>query len=159
MACHVLFSNVGRGCKEKISNSGIQAQAKSLLALLSGVIRAFVLSLTSAPPRPPPVPPRQAIVTALYSCSPDQPDELAFQEGDKIVIVKKHSEDWWVSEGAIQYNIYYFMYVDNLCLYSTNRKGMWSPYPQSMEYFHLIMCQNTDTIQGLCRIVCLVNEI
>ena len=149
---------LGEDAGEKDSNSEIQAQATSLLALLSGVIVAFVLILTSAPPRPPPVPPRQAIVTALYSCSPDQPDELAFQEGDKIVIVKKHSEDWWVSEGTIQYTIY-FMYVDNLCLYSTNRKGMWSPYPQNVEFFRLIMCQNTDAIQGLCRIVCLVNEI
>jgi 3-hydroxymyristoyl/3-hydroxydecanoyl-(acyl carrier protein) dehydratase len=38
-------------------------------------------------------------VTALYDCEPDQSDELGFKEGDRIVVTKKLSRDWWVSEG------------------------------------------------------------
>ncbi len=37
------------------------------------------------------------MVTALYDCDPDQRDELGFKEGEKIVVTKKLSKDWWVS--------------------------------------------------------------
>lgn len=50
-------------------------------------------------PLPPPLPPRQAIVTAIYDCFPDHEDELAFKEGERIVVTKKHTLDWWVSLG------------------------------------------------------------
>ena len=39
----------------------------------------------------------QLVVTALYDCEPDQQDELGFKEGEKIVVTKKLSKDWWVS--------------------------------------------------------------
>ncbi len=57
-----------------------------------------VPSKHSSPP-PPPLPPRQAIVTAIYDCFPDHADELAFKEGERIVVTKKHTLDWWVSLG------------------------------------------------------------
>lgn len=37
------------------------------------------------------------VVKALYDCDPDQPDELGFKEGEKIVVTKKINKDWWVS--------------------------------------------------------------
>lgn len=37
------------------------------------------------------------MVTAQFDCDPDQLDELGFKEGDKIVVIKKLSKDWWVS--------------------------------------------------------------
>ena len=52
-------------------------------------------------PSPPPLPPRQAIVTAIYDCFPDHEDELAFKEGERIVVTKKHTLDWWVSLGGL----------------------------------------------------------
>ena len=52
-------------------------------------------------PSPPPLPPRQAIVTAIYDCFPDHEDELAFKEGERIVVTKKHTLDWWVSQGGL----------------------------------------------------------
>lgn len=38
------------------------------------------------------------MVEALYDCDPDHPDELGFKEGEKIVVTKKMSKDWWVSD-------------------------------------------------------------
>ena len=38
------------------------------------------------------------VVTAQYDCEPDHPDELEFKEGDKLVVTRKLSKDWWVSE-------------------------------------------------------------
>ena len=45
------------------------------------------------PPKPPPV---LYIVEAQFDCKPDNKDELAFQEGDKIAVIKVHSNDWLV---------------------------------------------------------------
>lgn len=45
------------------------------------------------PPKPPPV---LYIVEAQFDCKPDNKDELAFQEGDKIAIIKVHTNDWLV---------------------------------------------------------------
>ncbi|XP_011402926.1 PREDICTED: arf-GAP with SH3 domain, ANK repeat and PH domain-containing protein 2-like [Amphimedon queenslandica] len=55
------------------------------------------------PSTPPPVPTTTVVVEAIYNCVPDRPDELAFSEGDKIVVVTKLNKDWWVS--AIQLNV------------------------------------------------------
>ena len=38
------------------------------------------------------------VVEAQYDCDPDHPDELGFKEGEKIVVTKKMSKDWWVSD-------------------------------------------------------------
>ena len=43
--------------------------------------------------KPPPV---LYIVEAQFDCKPDNKDELAFQEGDKIAVIKVHSNDWLV---------------------------------------------------------------
>ena len=45
------------------------------------------------PPKPPPV---LYIVEAQFDCKPDNKDELPFQEGDKIAVIKVHSNDWLV---------------------------------------------------------------
>ena len=45
------------------------------------------------PPKPPPV---LYIVEAQFDCKPDNKDDLPFQEGDKVVVVKVHSNDWLV---------------------------------------------------------------
>ena len=45
------------------------------------------------PPKPSPV---LYIVEAQFDCKPDNKDELPFQEGDKIAIIKVHSNDWLV---------------------------------------------------------------
>lgn len=37
------------------------------------------------------------VVIAQYDCDPDHPDELGFMEGDKLVVVKRLNQDWWVS--------------------------------------------------------------
>lgn len=44
------------------------------------------------------------IVTALYDCDPDHPDELGFKEGEKLVVTRKMSKDWWVS-AALMWNL------------------------------------------------------
>ena len=53
------------------------------------------------PPKPPPV---LYIVEAQFDCKPDNKDELAFQEGDKIAVIKVHSADWLVSRLCIIWN-------------------------------------------------------
>ena len=40
---------------------------------------------------------RQRRCRALYDCEADNDDELSFQEGEIIVILKEDEEDWWVS--------------------------------------------------------------
>ena len=41
---------------------------------------------------------------AQFDCKPDNKDELAFQEGDKIAIIKVHSNDWLVKiVGTVHY--------------------------------------------------------
>ena len=50
------------------------------------------------PPKPPPV---LYIVEAQFDCKPDNKDELAFQEGDKIAVIKVHSNDWLVRRVCI----------------------------------------------------------
>ena len=47
----------------------------------------------SLPPKPAPV---LYIVEVQFDCKPDNKDELAFQEGDKIAVIKVHSNDWLV---------------------------------------------------------------
>ena len=37
------------------------------------------------------------VVVAQFDCDPDHPDELGFMEGDKLVVVKRLNQDWWVS--------------------------------------------------------------
>ena len=55
----------------------------------------------SLPPKPPPV---LYIVEAQFDCKPDNKDELAFQEGDKIAVIKVHSNDWLVRiVGTVHY--------------------------------------------------------
>lgn len=41
------------------------------------------------------------VVIAQYDCDPDHPDELGFMEGDKLVVVKRLNQDWWVSSVRI----------------------------------------------------------
>ena len=45
------------------------------------------------PPKPAPV---LYIAEAQFDCKPDNKDELPFQEGDKIAVIKVHSNDWLV---------------------------------------------------------------
>lgn len=57
------------------------------------------------PPPPPPKPKRIAssqdvYVTAIYSYTAEQSDDLSFEEGDRIKVVKKTDrlDDWWEGE-------------------------------------------------------------
>ena len=45
------------------------------------------------PPKPPPV---LYIVEAQFDCKPHNKDELPFQEGDKLAVIKVQSNDWLV---------------------------------------------------------------
>ena len=47
-------------------------------------------SMTSSPGR--------MLVEAVYDCTPDHRDELEFKEGEMIIVTKKISKDWWVSD-------------------------------------------------------------
>ncbi|PCH41559.1 SH3-domain-containing protein [Wolfiporia cocos MD-104 SS10] len=56
------------------------------------------------PPPPPPVPvrpreePEGEWAEVLYDYSSDDPGDLAIQEGQRILIVEKTSDDWWTGE-------------------------------------------------------------
>jgi hypothetical protein len=42
------------------------------------------------------------MVEALFNCYPDRPDELGFQEGERIIVTLKLNKDWW--RGYIENN-------------------------------------------------------
>ena len=47
--------------------------------------------------RPPAALPALGTVEALYDCDPDRSDELMFKEGERIIVMAKLNNDWWVS--------------------------------------------------------------
>ncbi len=49
-------------------------------------------------PHPPPM--GLLLVEGVYDCTPDHRDELSFKEGEIIVVTKKVSKDWWVSDNS-----------------------------------------------------------
>ncbi|XP_065898011.1 arf-GAP with SH3 domain, ANK repeat and PH domain-containing protein 2-like [Dysidea avara] len=72
----------------------------------------------SSSPQIPPKPPQILYrVEALYDCTPDNKDELAFQEGDKLAITKEHGNDWlrgYVFGNPNQRGLIPFNYVKRL---------------------------------------------
>lgn len=72
--------------------------------------------ITASPMLPPKPLPILYIVEAQFDCKPDNRDELAFQEGDKMAIIKVHSADWLVSRDkrTVHYSEYYIK-CKNFC--------------------------------------------
>ena len=64
------------------------------------------------PPKPPPV---LYIVEAQFDCELDHNNELAFQEGNKIAVIKVHCNDWLV---RIVGTVHYLELSANLLLYT-----------------------------------------
>ena len=38
----------------------------------------------------------------MYDCDADNDDELSFQEGEVIVVLREEEEEWWVSVAPLQ---------------------------------------------------------
>lgn len=70
------------------------------------------------------------MVETLYDCEADHTDELGFKEGERIVITKKMSKDWWVSSSfvitcmrvVVEYFIFFFQ--RGYILSDPSRKGI-----------------------------------
>ena len=74
------------------------------------------------------------VVVAQYDCDPDHPDELGFMEGDKLVVVKRLNQDWWVSIIKKKENTFVFLTF---------------PHPMS-----LLTCSKVTFKASLERLVC-----
>ena len=66
------------------------AQAQPALVWTCLYLRLF-FSAT----RPPSIAPPQDVVVALYNCTADDAEDLAFAQGDRIHVLERMDGDWW----------------------------------------------------------------
>ena len=83
------------------------------------------------PPKPPPV---LYIVEAQFDCKLDNKDELAFQEGDKIAVIKVHSNDWLV---RIVGNVHYLELSMNVTIDTEEVGSNLSATKSTKLYYHV----------------------